>query len=440
MESLKGEINPEKLVFKSTESSAHESGSEIINLSCLFLKEFLSKTKIQLIPGLENREFAENLNENVFIKNTKDFYLSKGTDRGFEVLFKALYNERVKIIKRSEFLSTPSNAQYKVTDNLVVEPIDGNPYDLKDRTLYQGSYGEDIDYAYAPITDVEEIRVGIGETYYKLKLDAGYNRDIGVRGAIYGEFSVQPKTQVIDTVFSGSTVITVDSTIGFECPGELYVTYDDESVGIVSYTSKSLNQFFDCSNINGNIADGSIVGINTFAYARVDDEEIRVRINSVLNNVYYEDNSRYYQSGDVAHIKTFGSSSNTPISNSWFYNVSPTYKVNNISLVDSSDNTYRVNLNVEHCFKLGDSGSIISNSGESKSTTITDIPSSKSIIIKGQGNLNESITYTIKRNLLRLTSNSFPESSFYTTNIQNVYQSNIDEDEYLVGFFIYSTL
>ena len=94
---------------------------------------------------------------------------------------------------------------------------------------------------------------------------------------------------------------------------------------------------------------------------------------------------------------------------------------------------YRVNLNVEHCFKLGDSGTIISNSGDSKPTTIIDIPSSKSVIIKGQGSLQEYMTYTIKRNLLRLASNSFPGSSYYTTNIQNVYQSNIDEDEYLVA-------
>ena len=51
IESYRGEINPEELIFKSTEASSHESGTDIINLSCLFLKEFLSKTKIQLIPG-----------------------------------------------------------------------------------------------------------------------------------------------------------------------------------------------------------------------------------------------------------------------------------------------------------------------------------------------------------------------------------------------------
>ena len=433
VESYRGEINPEELVFRSTEASSHESGAEIINLSCLFLKEFLSKIKIQLIPGLENREFTKNLNENIFIKNAKDFYLSKGTDRGFEVLFKALYNEDVKIIRPSEFLTTPSNAQYKVTDNLIVEPIDGNPNDLKNRTLYQGSYGKNINYAYAPITDVEEVRVGVGETYYNLKLDAGYNRDIGVRGAIYGEFSVYPKTQVIDRVSSGSTVITVDSTVGFDCPGELYLTYDDESIGIVSYTSKSLNQFFNCTNVSGNILDKSVVGINTFAYASFDDQEIRVRINSVLNKINFSDNSRYYESGDVAQIKTLGVSIDVPLAKNWFYNVSPIYKVNNIILVDSSDNTYRVNLNVDHYFKLGDVGTITSNDGISKSSSIIDIPSSKSIVIKGQGNLSLLKRYTFKRNLLRLSSNFFPESSFYTTNVQNVYQSKIDRDEYIIA-------
>ena len=433
IESYKGEINPEDLVFKSTEASSHEAGTEIINLSCLFLKEFLIKTKIQLIPGLENRKFTDNLNQNIFIKNARDFYLSKGTDRGFEILFKSLYDEDVKIIRPSEFLATPSNSQYKITDNLIVEPIDGDPNDLKDRTLYQGSYGDNINYAYAPITDVEEIRVGAEETYYKLKLDAGYNRNIGVRGAIYGEFEAHPKTQVIDQVSSGSTCITVDSTIGFDCPGELYLKYSDESIGIVSYTSKSINQFFNCTNITGTILDKSVVGINTFAYALVDDQEIRVRINSVLNEIDFSDDSRYYQDGDVAQIKTLGASVDSPLSKNWFYNVSPIYKVNDIILVDSSDNTYKVNLNVDHYFRLGDIGTITSNDGVSKTSSIIDIPSSKSIIIKGQGSLSLLQKYTFKRNLLKLSSSFFPESSLYTANVQNVYQSKIDRDEYIVA-------
>ena len=43
--SYKSENNPEQLVFKETESNSHTSGSDIKNLSTLFLKEFLLKTK-----------------------------------------------------------------------------------------------------------------------------------------------------------------------------------------------------------------------------------------------------------------------------------------------------------------------------------------------------------------------------------------------------------
>ena len=60
-----------------------------------------------------------------------------------------------------------------------------------------------------------------------------------------------------------------------------------ERVGVVSYTSKSLTQFFDCSNITGTIPNASNIGINTYAYGSsfVDSSKtIKVRINSVLNS------------------------------------------------------------------------------------------------------------------------------------------------------------
>ena len=430
--SYKSENNPEQLVFKETESNSHTSGSDIKNLSTLFLKEFLLKTKNQLIPGLEDRTLADGLNQNLFIKQAKDFYLSKGTDRGFEILFKALYNEDVRIIKPSDFLSTPSNAQYRVTNNIVVEPIFGNPTNLVNTTLYQNPYGKNINKAYAPITNIEEIRVGAGRTYYKIRLDSGYNRDVRVKGAVYGDFFVQPKTQVIGAVSSGSTSITVDSTVGFETPGELYVTYSDNSVGVVSYTSKSLNQFFDCTNVSKTIEDKTVVGINTFAYANYNGETIEVRINSVLNSISYPDNTYYYGAGDTARIKTLGISDNTFKTNNWFYNISPIYNVDNILLVDSSDGTYRVNLKVNHFFRLGDSASIIGNDGIVKATTVVDIPSEKSVVIRGQGSLSLTGTYTFKKNILKVSSSSFPQASFYTTNVQNVYKDK-DADKYLVA-------
>ena len=99
------------------------------------MKEFLTKTKYQLTPGFNNRTFTENLNQNVFIKQSKDFYLSKGTDRSFEILFKALYDEDVRIVRPRDFLLTPSNADYRIVNDIVVEPVEGDPANLQEARL-----------------------------------------------------------------------------------------------------------------------------------------------------------------------------------------------------------------------------------------------------------------------------------------------------------------
>ena len=136
---------PDQLMFKDTDAADHEAGTKIKNLSVLFLKQFLLKTKRQFTPGFDDREFHSDLDQNIFIKQAKDFYLSKGSDKSFEILFKALYNKDVKIIRPKDFLFTPSNANYRITNDLVVETIEGNPLDLKHSTLFQEPFEEGIE-------------------------------------------------------------------------------------------------------------------------------------------------------------------------------------------------------------------------------------------------------------------------------------------------------
>ena len=75
--------------------------------------------------------------------------------------------------------------------------------------MRQDAYKDLFTKAYAPITAVEKVNVGTGETYYKLSIDSGYSRDIGVDGALYGQFFAHPKTKVIGQVAAGSTIIDV---------------------------------------------------------------------------------------------------------------------------------------------------------------------------------------------------------------------------------------
>ena len=435
--SYKTANSPDVLEFNTSTSETHTAGSKIENLSCLFLKEFLLKTKHQLLPGLENRKLHKDLDQNLFVKQAKDFYLSKGTDKSFEILFKALYNEDVRIIKPRDFLFTPSNANYKLTKDFVVESIDGegNPVNLEQSTLFQNAYKYgNYTKAYAPITSVEPINTGdtgIGQTFYKLSIDAGYDRDARVDGSIYGEFKTHSKTRVIGRVSSGTTYFDVDSTVGFPTSGELYVPYTDGTTGIVSYTSKNVTQFFDCTNVNGTIADASNIGINTYVYGSsfVDSTKtIKVRINSVLESFEPPSNTLDYGKGDTAKIRTLGVSDSTFKGKNWFYNISPIYLIKKVILIDSADWTYRIELNVDHCFKVGDLASIILGDNARATSTILKVGSSKSFECKGQGELVEQIsnTYKVKRLVLKTESNNFPDSSIYSTNVQNVYRKNED--------------
>jgi hypothetical protein len=413
---------PDQLVFSESESAEHTSGSVIKNLSSLFLKEFLLKTKYQLLPGLENRTLSSNINQSLFIKQAKDFYLSKGTDESFKILFNALYGESAVIIRPKDYLFRPSDANYRVTDDLVVERIEGDPLNLLNATLFQDEY-HNISKAYAPIADVEVVISELGTTYYKLSLDSGYSRDITVDGAIYGNFVVHSKTQLIESVSTGTTTLSVDSTVGFPQSGDLSVTYNDNTTGIVSYSNKSLTQFFDCSGIVGIIEDKSQIGINTYAYANVSNELIKVRINSVIKSCSISSDTRYYHVGDTAQIRTLGVDIDNYLFNNWFLNIASSYEITSISLQNTFDYTYNITVKTPHIFKIGDSVKIINSSGSEKFSTIINVDSSTSFSISGQGVLSND-QYIIRRNILKVNSNTFQNLSNINSNVQNLYKLN----------------
>ena len=54
------------------------------------------------------------------------------------------------------------------------------------------------------------------KTYYQLSVDFDYSKDIDLSGERYWRFCAHPKTQNTVLVASGSSVIDVDSTIGFQ--------------------------------------------------------------------------------------------------------------------------------------------------------------------------------------------------------------------------------
>lgn len=423
--SYKSDSNPGELVFSSTSAEDHTDGDTIQNLSCLFLKEFLNKTKVQLLPGLSERPLSSNINQNLFIKQAKDFYTSKGTDESYKILFNALYGVNVEIVKPREYLFTPSNARNLVTSNFLVEPIFGNPSELDSRTIFQG----DNDETYTSIYGIEKINTGIGKSFFKLSYDDGYNRDIRVLGSTAGDFKVAPKTHIIGNVSAGSTFIDVDSTIGFPNSGNLYVDYPTgvaNQTGIVSYTSKTITQFLECSNITEPLIDGDTLSTEDFAFVKPDEgnSSIVVRLSSVLSGFSKQNGIYDYKPGDNFNIKTLGIEEDSFKFKNWLYNNPVKYLIANIELIGNvSPRTYKLTLNKDNYLLLGDNAIITSaSSTEVYDAEISDIISSKVVTIKTSGNLVIGAEYYLQRNIRKATSTFFPQINKFHANIQNVYK------------------
>ena len=420
--------NNDELKFSDTNVESHDSGSTVENLSILFLKEFFNKVKTQITPGFEDRELSSEINQNLFIKQSKDFYSSKGTADSFEILFRALYGKDVEVILPRDYLIQPSDAQYRVTRDLVVEAIDGDPNNLLNLTLYQDPI-YNIPESRGTVTNVEKIIRGEKE-YYVISLDFGYD-NLNDTGLTLGNFSIHPKTRNVVDVVSGSDTITVDSTLGFPSEGNFTVKLENGTELNIAYGSKSLNQFYDCTGITQDIPKNSNLYLDVYAYGHTDTKKtqiVKVRVTGVLSALNLDNPTKYYEKGDLIKIKTLGKETNTFKANNWLFNISSTYNAKSIVELDSLNFRYRIDLYDDHFFYIGDSITIVPPQLQPQSEVkaiITSIKNSKSIVVSAEQGVNSSIPYQVRKNIVNVSSTNDLSISKYTANVQNVYLDRV---------------
>jgi hypothetical protein len=422
--SFRSNNTPDQLVFSESEIDTHSKNSVVENLSVLFLTEFYTKIKTQFLPGFEDRSFTDNLNKNIFLKQSSDFYSSKGTDLSFKLLFKALYGEKVEVIKPREFVINPSNAQYRITNDIIAESISGNPEDLVNGTLFQDQF-ENIDKAFGSVTKVERIIRNYKE-YYIISLDSDFDKDINVTGSIFGNFSIHPKTKIISTVEALGTTLDVDSTVSFPSSGELSIVSSNGTNLTITYEGTTLNQFLNCSGINEHINSGTDISLNTVAYGYSDDTKIEIKITGVLSEVNIPENNFYYNIGDQINVKTLGYKGVNFKDNNWIFNVSTTNDVKDIISQGNSKYdivTYDYN-NVYNGDSVEVDFSVPSVSGRFISTFTATVNQSHIPNLSFQINaLEKSFTSINKVYSVRKLVSKYNNLE-YTTNVQNVYKES----------------
>ena len=418
-----------ELVFNQSSASSHTSGSSVQNLSSLFLQEFYKKIKFSLTPGLEGLDFIENLDAGNFIKEARTLYESKGTPESFRILFNVLYGETPSVINLEKFLIKPSDAGYIRRDVAIISNISGNPTKLVGQTIKKTT----DEFTSAAVSEVETItRNGI--TYYKLNFFVGYD---DTYPNVTGTFTITPNTKVIEEVTvtpleDGTTVISVDSTVGFAKTGSIF--YNSQEI---FYSDKSVNQFLGCyvESVNSlTIPKKSFLISNDTYYGYEDGDtskKVEFRITGVLSDLDIETEDYELLSNDVIYPKNLGEvieqgdTTKEIFANSWIYNTSSRYQIDSFvgntiitkSSIDSSS------------LKTGDTVEILKRNTEIvvtgfENVNINSISGNVILINVNTSSLNPSDEYDVRRIINKATSSIVPidfGNDKLISDVQNVY-------------------
>ena len=418
--------NQEELVFSTSLAAEHADDSSVQNLSTLFLKEFYNKLKATFTPGLENVDFAPEINAGNFIKEARSLYESKGTDDSFKILCKVLYAVDPTIVNLENYLIKPSSAQYIRRFVTIAEVIDGNPNNLVGQQITKLTDSG----TNASISEVEPFTRN-NKQYFKISLFIGYD-DLST---VEGTFNITPSTRSLELVSIGSSIIPVDSTIGFGQTGTIV-----SGTNTISYTDKTINQFLGVTGIGVSIQATDNIRSNEiyFGYENGDpDKMVTLRLTGVLSEFNQISEKLNVKVGDTISVKNLGSNIKNPstdknykqiFANSWIYNTSSRYQIDDVSNFTLSSPIDRSSL------KEGDRVEILQRDSQEIESSETNIAHVDAVLTSQNRVTLDNLTFTaatgqeydLRRKLNTASSSNVP--MLYGNNILSDVLNVYDED------------
>ena len=390
------------LIFSVTSSEEHTKKTIVKNLNLVFYKKLFEKFKAQYLPDFENREFESNTDLELILTRARDFYLTKGTDTSFKILFEILYNDVVSIIKPQDYVIRSSDDQYLATRNILVEPLIGTfkSPEVIGYTIFQNLYGGIT--ASASIYNVE-FRPTDEFDLYEISLD--------LESFIY-DFTPTKKTIITEKL---SNSIIVDSTIGFAESGEVYVkikNFDGTfTINTLYYSGKTINEFLNVSMSNVDLytkikPGDEIIEDNLLQIILDDTSVVKFRLINVIQNFDFS-NTNTIDINDQIFLSTFGENFADNLEfTSWIYNY-PTY--HEIKSIDSET----IELKDSVRFIIEEEVELLDSNNNSISIKIKDIISPTKI------QFNIIIDQSYIKLKKKITKSDL--SSISCSNIQNTY-------------------
>lgn len=402
--------NSDGLEFTVSSSSDHTSKAIVQNLNYVFYEKLFEKFKAHYLPDFEKRKLNTSLNLDLFLSRARDFYLTKGSDISFEILFEILYDDPVSIFKpKDNIIKTTSGKNFN-TKNVLVETIDGD-FDIPD--LIGLSLTQNI-------SDDIKASASIYNVGFRPTDDMGlYEISLDVDSFIY-DFTSTKKTIILEKL---SDSIFVDSTVGFPESGTLYVKIKNPdqtfSIETLNYDGKTINKFLNISGISlesySTIKSKDELIEDNFAEVMLDNgDTVKFRLLNLIESFDYS-TTNLARVNDVFFINSFGDNfSDLPEYVSWIYNY-PTY--HNIKSSNSSGYiTFYESIN----FRVNERIELIDVLGNSFLTKVKNVISLNEIEINASdlnsGNKKIKVKRIIEKSPLNSSEDTYIENAYFNEN------------------------
>jgi hypothetical protein len=159
-------------------------------------------TTIDRFAEVMKKEFLANIPRNTaadkenVLKNIREFYRAKGTEKSFRFFFRVLFNKEIDFYYPRVDILRVSDGKWIQNKILRVISVNGNPFDFQGRRI-RGRNGNSSAF----VDNVLKVQEGLA-TFYELYLN---------RSSITGEFSIDEEIITTDNIVSANVAPTIIS-------------------------------------------------------------------------------------------------------------------------------------------------------------------------------------------------------------------------------------
>ncbi len=280
--------------FVTTQASSHTNGSQVLNISNLFLYAFIKNFENEYLNDFPEEYLNDAVDKRTLIKNIGSFYQSKGTDKSIKFLFKCLVKDdpEPEVAYPREFTLKSSDSTWVNNYSLKVKVLSGTVTDLIGKKIKQTSGT----HASAVVDNVRYAGKFDGEELYEIILN---------EASVNGEFSTASRTKLTKSITTTDTVgdrIDVESTMGWSKKGEFTVGSET-----VTFEDKNVNQFI-IKTRSGNSTHA--IGTPITYGANVSGSNVTLLVYGVFYNATNKTEAPYSNPGDILEISEPGFTTN----------------------------------------------------------------------------------------------------------------------------------